>query len=69
MSQIAMGPEDAMQMNILPMDDPSGGNNAIITAMDVFSRYLLAYSVVRVDTKTVARVLFEIIIRQCYRHE
>ena len=38
MSKIAMGPEDAMQMVIVPFDDPSGGYNAIITAMDVFSR-------------------------------
>ena len=56
MSKIAMGPEDAMQMDIVPFDDRSVGNNAIITAMDVFSRNLFAYNVARVDTKTKARV-------------
>ena len=44
----------------------SGGYNAIITTMDVFSRYLFAYNVVRVDTKTMARVLIDIITRHCY---
>ena len=34
--------------------------------MDVFSRYLFAYNVARVDTKTVARVVFDIITRHCY---
>ena len=66
MSQLAMRPEDALQMDIVPFDDPSGGYNAVITAMDVFSRYLFAYSVARVDTRTVTRVLINIIIRHSY---
>ena len=66
MSKIAMGPEDALQMDIVPFDDPSGGYTAVITAMDVFSRYLFAYSVARIDTKTVTRVLTDIITRHCY---
>ena len=37
MSKVAMGPEDALQMDIVPFDDPSGGYTAVITAMDVFS--------------------------------
>ena len=45
MSLIAMGPEDAMQVDIVPFDDPSGGYNAIITTKDVFWRYLFAYNV------------------------
>ena len=61
-----MGPKDAMQIDIVQFDDPLGGYNAIITAMDVFSQYLFAYSVVRIDTKTVARVLTDIITRHCY---
>ena len=32
MSELAMGPEDALQMDIVPFDDPSGGYTAIITA-------------------------------------
>ena len=66
MSKVAVGPEDALQMDIVPFDDPSGGYTAVITAMDVFSRYLFAYSVTRIDTKTVTRVLTDIIIRHCY---
>ena len=42
MSKIAMGPEDAMQMDIVQFEDPSGGYNAIIAAMDVSSRSLFA---------------------------
>ena len=66
MSKVAMGLEDALKMDIVPFDDPSGGYNAVITAMDVFSRYLYAYSVTRIDTRTVTRVLTDIITRQCY---
>ena len=66
MSKVAMGPEDALQMDIVPFDDPSGGYNAVITAMDVFSRYLFAYSVARIDTRTVTRVLTDIITRHCF---
>ena len=61
-----MGPEDALQMDIVPVDDPSGGYTAVITAMDVSSRYLFAFSVARIDTKTVTRVLTDIITRHCY---
>ena len=66
MSQLAMGPEDALQMDIVPVDDQSGGYNAVITAMDVFSRYLFAYSVARVDTRTVTRVLIDVNTRHSY---
>ena len=66
MSQLALGPEDALQMDIVPFDDPSGGYNVVITAMDVFSRYLFAYSVTRIDTRTVTRVLIDIITRHSY---
>ena len=36
-------PEDAMQFDLLPELPPSGGYENIVTAMDVFSRYLFAY--------------------------
>ena len=64
LSKVAMGPEDAVQMDIVPFDDPSGGYNAVITAMDVFSRF--AYNVTRIDNRTVTRVLTDIITRHCY---
>ena len=66
MSKIAMGPEDALQMDIVQFYDPSRGNNAVITAMEVFSRYLFAYSVAGIDTKPVTRLLTDIITRHCY---
>ena len=36
-------PEDAMQFDLVPELPPSGGYENIVTAMDVFSRYLFAY--------------------------
>ena len=65
-SKLALGPEDALQMDIVPFDEPSGGYHAIITAMDVFSRYLFTYNVVRTDASTVARVLVDIMTRHAY---
>ena len=36
-------PEDAMQIDLVPELPPSGGYENIVTAMDVFSRYLVTY--------------------------
>ena len=36
-------PEDAMQIDLVPELPPSGGYENLVTAIDVFSRYLLAY--------------------------
>ena len=38
-----LGPEDAMQIDLLPNLPPSGGYEKLLTALDVFSRYLFAY--------------------------
>ena len=65
-SKMALCPEDALQMDIVPCDEPSGGYNAIVTAMDVFSRYLFTYNVVKTDAPTVARVLVDIMTHQAY---
>ena len=40
-----------MQIDLLPNLSPSGGYENIITAMDVFSRYLFAYPVIDIMTK------------------
>ena len=40
-----LGPEDLMQIDLLPELPPSGGYENIITAIDVFSRYAFAYPV------------------------
>ena len=34
-----LGPEDAMQIDLLPNLPPSGGFENVLTAIDVFSRY------------------------------
>ena len=39
-SKVAMGPEDALEMYIVPFDELSNGYTAIVTALDVFSRHL-----------------------------
>ena len=62
-SKLTLGPKDALQMDIVPFDEPSGGYNAIITAMDVFSRYLFTYNVVKTDAPT---VLMDIMTRHAY---
>ena len=36
-------PEDAMKIDLVPLLPPSGGYENIVTAIDVFSRYLFAY--------------------------
>ena len=40
-----LGPEDAMQIDLLPNLPPSGGYENVLTAIDVFSRYLFAYPI------------------------
>ena len=65
-SKLALGPEDALQMDIVPFDEPSNGFTAIVTAMDIFSRYLFTYCVTKIDAKTIARVLVDIMTRHAY---
>ena len=45
---------------------PSGGYENIVTAMDVFSRYLFAYSTSNQDAKTNAKVLINIMTKHAY---
>ena len=53
-------PEDAMQFDLVPELPPSDGYENIVTAMDVFSRYLIAYPTSNQDAKTIAKVLTNI---------
>ena len=57
-------PEDAMQSDLVPELPPSGGYENIMTAMDVFSRYLFAYPTSNQDAKTIAKVLINIRTKQ-----
>ena len=44
-------PEDAMYIDLVPELPPSSGYENIVTAMDVFSRYLFAYPTSNQDVK------------------
>ena len=59
-------PEDAMQFDLVPELPPSGGYENIVTAMDVFCRYLFAYSTSNQDAKTIAKVLINIMTKRAY---
>ena len=50
-------------MDILPNLPPSGGYDYIITAIVVFSPYLLAYPVARITATAVARVIMDILCK------
>ena len=59
-------PEDAMQIDLVPGLPPSGGFENIVTAMDVFSRYLFAYPTSNQDAKTSAKVIINIMTKHAY---
>ena len=55
-----------MQIDLVPGLPPSGGYETIVTAMDVFSRYLFAYPTSNQDAKTVAKVIIDIMTKHAY---
>ena len=61
-----LGPEDAMQIDLLPNLPPSEGYENIITAMDVFSRYLFAYPVADASAANTAKVIIDIMTKHTY---
>ena len=50
-------PEDAMQIDLVPGLPPSGGFENIVTAKDVFFRYLFAYPTSDQEAKTITKVI------------
>ena len=64
--QLDLGIEDIIQMDILPNLPPSGGYDHIITAIDVFSRYLFAYPVPRIPATAVSRVIMDILCKHTF---
>ena len=58
--------EDAMQIDLVPELPPSGGYENIVTAMDVFFRYLFAYPTSNQDAKTIAKVCINILTKHAY---
>ena len=61
-----LGPEDAMQIDLLPNLRPSGGYEIVVTAIDVFSRYLFAYPLTDASAINVAKALLDIMTKHAY---
>ena len=59
-----LGPEDIMQIDLLPELPPSGGYENIITAIDVFSRDAFAYPVSNPTAVNRAKVIRDIMTIQ-----
>ena len=57
-------PEDAMHIDLVPELPPSIEN--IVTAMDVFCRYLIAYPTSNQDAKTIAKVISTSMTKHVY---
>ena len=55
-----------MKIDLVPGLPPSGGYENIVTAMDVFSRYLFAYPTSNQDTTTIAKVIINIMTKHTY---
>ena len=61
-----LGPEDAMQIDLLPNLPPSGGYENIIIARDVFSKCLFAYPVTDASATNTAKVIIDIMTKHTY---
>ena len=61
-----LGPEDVMQLDVLPEIPPSRGYGNIITAKDVLSRYAFADPVSNPTALTTAKVIINIMIKHAY---
>ena len=55
-----------MQIDLVPGLPPSGCYENIVTAIDVFSRYLFAYPTSNQDAKTVAKVIINITTKHAH---
>ena len=60
------GPEDAMQIDLQPNLPSSGDYQAVMTAIDVFSRYLFAYPLIEATATNVAEVIIDIMTKHSY---
>ena len=61
-----LGPEDAMQIDLLPNLPRSGGYENVLTAIDVFSRYLFAYPLTDASAINVAKALIDNMTKHAY---
>ena len=64
-----LGPEDLMQIDLLPELPPSGGYEKIVTAIDKFPRYAFAYPVSNPTAKNKAKVILNILTRHAFSHK
>ena len=55
-----------MQIDLLPNLPPSGGYENVLTAIDVFSRYLFAYPLTDASAINVAKAIIDIITKHAY---
>ena len=65
-TEFTIGPEDCLEVDILPNLPSSNGYQHIITMMDVFSRYIFSYPTQDMTAKTVARCIIDVMTRHCY---
>ena len=65
-SEWTLGPEDTMEIDLLPNLPQSGGYENFVTAMDVFSRYLFAYPVTDASAANTAKVIIDILTKHTY---
>ena len=61
-----LGPEDAMQIDSLPSLPTSGGYRTVMTAIDVFSRYLFAYPLIEATAPNLAEMIIDIMTKHSY---
>ena len=60
------GPEDILEIDILPNLPSSTGYQNIVTMIDVFSRCLFAYSTQNATAKTIGRCIVDVMTRHAY---
>ena len=60
------GPEDTVQIDLVPELRTSIGHENIVTAKDLISRYLFAYATTNQVAETINRVIFNLMTRQAY---
>ena len=65
-NELNAAPEDTIQIDLNADLPPSGGYENIATGMDVFSRYLFAYTTSNEDAKTIAKVLINTMTKHAY---
>ena len=65
-NQYITAPEDAVQIDSVPGLPPSGDYENIVTAIDVFSRYLFPYLPANQDVKTISKVLINNMTKHAY---